>query len=433
MELLMFILRSLLSTLQTEFKDKSQRGTLFICTLLSIVLPFTACRASGLLRSVVALFKVTITQRRFYIFMASPKLPWESLWLALWQLIPAPTTNGRILLAADDSLNPKTGKKIYGCHHFFDHGAKTNQSHYVWSQNIVKVGLLKCVHGRWACLPLGWRFYRLQKDIARDFKTKLEQVVEMTVKLASVFKGPLLVVADNWFGNAKLLKPLRKQLGQRIQLLSRLRSNAQLYDELKPSRVKKRGRPRKYGKLRGNAKSLAMKLKDQAKKYSVFLYGKRRPVQAIDKILIPKALSVPTRIVWVFYRKQWISLFTTDLTLTIEQIIEYYGARWKIESGFKELKQEIGSQQTQARTPHAVTNHLHFCMMAITLSWIYCLRLHQPPQKRYSIKGREQFTFSDVRYAIAQVAAQKEFMLLLNKNSKPDKNNFITTLLKLAA
>ena len=35
-------------------------------------------------------------------------------------------------------------------------------------------------------------------------------------------------------------------------------------------------------------------------------------------------------------------MFTTDLELSVTQIIEYYGARWKIESGFKELKQDIG-------------------------------------------------------------------------------------------
>ena len=429
----MFILRSLLTVLQTEFKDKGRRGVLFAYTLLSIILPFTACRASSLLRSLLTLFKVSITQRRFYIFMASPKLSWESLWQALWQLIPSPLTDGRILLAADDSINPKTGKKIYGCHTFFDHAAKTNQSPYVWSQNIVKVGLLKIVHGRWACLPLSWRFYRLQKEVKEGFKTKLEQVVEMTVVLSGVFKGPLLLVVDNWFGNAKLLGPLRKRLGEQIHLLSRLRSNAQLYDELKPPRYKKRGRPRKYGKKRGTAKSLASKLKSKTQKYSVFLYGKQRQVQAIDKVLIPKALNVPVRIVWVFYGRQWLALFTTDLTLTVEQIINYYGARWKIESGFKELKQDIGSRQTQARTPSAVTNHLHFCMMAISFSWIYCLRLSQPPQKRYFLKGREHFSFSDVRYAIASAVAQKEFSLVFNKKQKQPKNNLMAAFLQLAA
>lgn len=429
----MFILRSLLESLQIEFKDKGQRGALFIYTFLSIILPFTASRASNLLRSVTTLFGVKISQRKFYIFMASPKLPWERLWQVVWKLIPSPVTEGRILLAADDSINPKTGKKIYGCHHFFDHSAKTNQSQYVWSQNIVKLGLLKLVHGRWACLPLSWCFYRLQKDIKKGFKTKLEQLVEMVEKFGILFREPLLVITDSWFGNDKVFKPLRKRLGHRVHLLSRLRSNANLHDEIKISRIKKRGRPRKYGKKRGTASSLSEKLKKQAKKFDVFLYGKIRQVQAADKILVLKTLNVPVRIVWIFYRKQWVALFTTDLSLTVEQIIQYYGARWKIESGFKELKQEIGSQQTQARTENAVTNHLHFCMMAITFSWIYCLRSSQPPERRYCIKGRDHFSFSDIRYAIAEVTARKEFSVLLNKIRKPKKNNFIAAFLKLAA
>ncbi|BBO82273.1 hypothetical protein DSCO28_28390 [Desulfosarcina ovata subsp. sediminis] len=45
---------------------------------------------------------------------------------------------------------------------------------------------------------------------------------------------------------------------------------------------------------------------------------------------------------------------------------EYYGARWKIEALFKELKNDIGSADTQTRHPQAVSNHLHFCMLATT-------------------------------------------------------------------
>jgi hypothetical protein len=52
-------------------------------------------------------------------------------------------------------------------------------------------------------------------------------------------------------------------------------------------------------------------------------------------------------------------------------IIEYYGARWKIEAGFKEIKQEIGSSKSQTRNCYAVTNHLNFCMMAAPITWIY--------------------------------------------------------------
>jgi len=38
---------------------------------------------------------------------------------------------------------------------------------------------------------------------------------------------------------------------------------------------------------------------------------------------------------------------------------------WDIEAGFREIKQEIGSAETQTRTPDAVTNHLNFCMAAV--------------------------------------------------------------------
>jgi transposase len=89
-------------------------------------------------------------------------------------------------------------------------------------------------------------------------------------------------------------------------------------------------------------------------------------------------------LVWVHRKTQWVALMTTDLTLTLEQIVEYYAARWKIEAGFREIKQEIGSAHTQTRTPDAVTNHLHFCMVATSLTWIYAARLHQAPARRYN-------------------------------------------------
>jgi hypothetical protein len=96
--------------------------------------------------------------------MASPKLPWENVWRIIWQTIPQPLTEGRLIAALDDSIHCKTGKKIFACQHFFDHAAKANQSHYPWSQNIT-LGLLKQIHGRWCCLPLGFAFYFMKKTL----------------------------------------------------------------------------------------------------------------------------------------------------------------------------------------------------------------------------------------------------------------------------
>jgi len=124
---------------------------------------------------------------------------------------------------------------------------------------------------------------------------------------------------------------------------------------------------------------------------------------------------------------------STDLALTVEQIIEFYGARWKIESGFREIKQEIGSSQSQTRNAFAVTNHLHFCMMATTLVWIYADRLSHTPARRYATNERTEFTFGDVRRLIAGVISRESFDTLCIKSHKPTQNPLMATIMRLVA
>lgn len=428
----MFIVKSLVKEIQSQFSKNVGRSHLFTTTLLSIILPVTGSRSSQLLRTLTTLFEITITQRRFYIFMASPKFPWEALWQCLWRLIPSPLTDGRLILAADDSMSPKTGKKIYGCDYHFDHAAKMNQSHHVWSQNIVQVGLLKWIHGRYVCLPLSWCFYQLQKTCPEGFQTKLEQVEKMVCSIHKVFKQPILLVADSWFSAKTLVTPLRHQLGNDFHFLSRLRTNTKLYDTIIPA-YSGRGRPRKYGLCLGNTKELGERYRKKSQCYSTFLYGKQRQFNAASDVFFLKSLGIKVNVVWVFYKKQTVVFFTTDLSLGVEKIIEYYSARWKIESGFKELKQEIGSRQTQARCQQAVINHLHFCMMAVTFIWIYADRLPNPVQRRYNSSCRNAFAFSDVRYALSQQIAHEDFLKVLFNSHKSHKNKLISTFLKIAA
>jgi hypothetical protein len=76
---------------------------------------------------------------------------------------------------------------------------------------------------------------------------------------------------------------------------------------------------------------MAVEVRQKAKTYTVNLYGKRRDVCAYDAVVMLKTFKCPVRVVWVFRKTQWVAMFTTDLELSVTQIIEYYGARWKIE------------------------------------------------------------------------------------------------------
>ncbi len=170
---------------------------------------------------------------------------------------------------------------------------------------------------------------------------------------------------------------------------------------------------------------MAAEVRQQAKTYTVNLYGKRREVCAYDAVVMVKTLKCPVRVVWVFRKTQWVALFTTDLELSVTQIIEYYGARWKIESGFKELKQDIGSRTSQCRNAQAVTNHLQFCLIASTITWIYADRLKTDPEHRHKVKGRTSFAFSDIRRLIAEAALNEDFDRVCPKPVKPTKNSLV--------
>lgn len=196
---------------------------------------------------------------------------------------------------------------------------------------------------------------------------------------------------------------------------------------------KKRGRPRKYGYRLGSCAEMAARFISHASTHRVFLYGKYRDVNAFSRTVMLKTLKCPVRVVWVFRKTQWVALFSTDMDLSVEQIIEYYGARWKIESGFKEIKQDIGSSKSQARNAHAVINHINFSMMAASITWIYATRLENIPERRHKVKGRNSFAFSDLRHIIAKAALSDDFNAVCNKKQKLPRKSFVDALLRMVA
>jgi len=104
-----------------------------------------------------------------------------------------------------------------------------------------------------------------------------------------------------------------------------------------------------------------------------------------------------------------------------KEVIEYYlpvpssfpyGALWKIETCFNEFKRGISNAEIQNRNAYAIMNHLHLCMMATSLTWIYASQLYKTPNRRHSVKDRKHFAFSDVRRLVAEVVLTDNFTIL---------------------
>ena len=428
-------LQPLLNHLQAFFKRSGKKGQLFSAVILAMIIPMGDGKGSQIYRKLVQILAYTLSKTRFYRFMASKCFHWDRIWQTVFTLIPSPLTDGGLLVALDDSTTPKSGKEIFGCEHFFDHAAKHNQSKYPWSQCFVQLGLLKFVHTRWAFLPLLTRFYHSVSKVAQDcFNSKISLSCQMILKLSTWTKAPILIVTDSWFGNGQLYNPLKAELGERVHVLTMLRKNSALYDFPEPVEGKKRGRPAKYGAHAGSVRTLGKKYKDKAQKVVSFVYGKKREMFVYEKTFLSKAFKCPIKVIFAYYKNHFVALATTDLSLTVTQVLEYYSARWKIESGFKELKHDIGSQKAQVRLEHSVINHLNMCTLTITIIWIAVMKLPAQALSELTHHGTKmQYTFSAARKLLISQYDKRRFCEKDEITPKNDKKSWIQLIIELAA
>jgi hypothetical protein len=363
------------------------------------------------------LFTGDTTIKKFYNFLNSGKLPWDALWGFLAGIMGDPTVDGRLLIGLDDTTYGKTGKDIAGCASHFDYAAKKNFSKWIFGHCRVLAGLLLFGNGRWACLPFAQKLYMpLPKTVkssaklphAEWLKTK-SGIGELVIRLVQRFKRPVLIVCDSWFGTKPLLMEVRDKVAFGVHILSRLRISAILY--YFPEIVSgKRGRLPKFGRQLATVKFLSAQLRQSARSAIIHIYGKDRKVEFAELLCVSKAFGYQVKVVFVYYKGFAFPLVTTDITLTAEQMIEFYSARWNIESGFKEIKQDIGAIDSQCRKPLAVENHFDLCCFAMSLTWIYAFKLDHAPAQRHPGKRTWAFAFADIRPKISDALAMESIL-----------------------
>ncbi len=340
------------------------RQPIFQIIIIGLVAGVQPGRISSIFRCFSNFIPSHFTLKRFYNFINSGKIPWRKLWDALLLELGDPSVDGRILLALDDELSPKTGKKIQDCATHFDHAAKMNSAKYIWGNCRVVVGLLRFIHHRWAFLPLAQGLY---KPLAK--------------KVKSSAKLPYGMAAEREEG-------------------VRLRVSAAIFD-LPGPRVKKRGRAFP-GMGKDSRTSENFPLNSEIRRGLLKFMCTVRNARSLSEIIcMSKALKCRVKVIFVYYRNFAFPLVTTDLSLPAERMIEYYSARWKIESGFKEIKHEIGSLDSQCRNLSAVDNHFQLCLFATSIAWVYASKLPLAPPRRHPTRRSNAFAFADIRRKIA--------------------------------
>lgn len=84
------------------------------------------------------------------------------------------------------------------------------------------------------------------------------------------------------------------------------------------------------------------------------------------------------------HKRAQVLLFSTDVSLSAEQIIDFYSLRFQIEFNFRDAKQYWGLEDFMNVTPTAVTNAANLAMLMVNVSAVL-LRPHRQHQPDFSV------------------------------------------------
>ena len=271
----------------------------------------------------------------------------------------------------DHTSAVKTGKKQYGLHFFrnFKHQkGRVNQSKFHFGHEFGALGLLCQTATDWLLFPVWVRLI-----VPQTVRDKGDAVLKRIC--SKIPRG--LIIFDRGFARRKVFEML---LGLGHHILCRAKSNAVFYRLPKPPKHRGPGRPKKYGD-RLNIRRLRYKrLSIMDKEYQVASQVARTRMCPVDVRFVvirtrPKR-SKPYR---------YFCVFTTDLTLEIPQIIEYYQQRWQIETAFRDLKQQFGFSAYQVKSRKSINRFLQLSFLAASLTKLI-FSLPQPAEKRMSVQ-----------------------------------------------
>lgn len=323
--------------------------------------------------------------------------------------------SGVILLAGDDTVDEHRGKKVYGKSRHRDavrssHSFTAHRYGHKW---VVLAILVKFPFAqRYWALPVLVALYRSPKDNkarGRRHKTPVELMRLLLSMLLRWFPQRRFCFAgDGGFGTHELARFAQQSQG-RMSLISRYYAKANLYAPpplAKPS--KKGGRPRLKGAKMPSPQEVVARCSRKERLHVAWYGGGQREVEVLTQeahwYKAGEGL-VPVR--WVFvhdltgtHRDDY--LFSSDTSLSPQEIIEAYTRRWNIETTFQEMRAHLGLETTRGWKRMTV---LRAAPCLFGLYSVVCLLFWQLPAKNKQDRplhwaGKTHTSFSDAITAV---------------------------------
>ena len=266
----------------------------------------------------------------------------------------------------------KTGKSQWGLHFFRNFSYqkhRVNQSKFHFGHEFGALGVLCSTATERLLFPVWVKL--ISPQTIRD---KSDAVLKRI--FSKIARG--LIIFDRGFSRRKVFTMLL-ELGHHI--LCRAKSNAVFYHLPKPAKRQGRGRPKKYGD-RLAIRRLRYNVIDRA--------GQTDSIAS--KVVRTKMCDAQVRLVVIRTRPKaskpyrYFCVFTTDLTLEIPKIVEYYRQRWQIETAFRDAKQHFGFDAYRVKSRKSINRFVQLSFVAASLTKLL-FTMPQPAEKGISVQS----------------------------------------------
>ncbi len=301
-----------------------------------------------------------------------------------------------IELKIDDTTCGRHGKHVAYAGYFKDASASNvGQAVMRWSHNwVIGAVALRCKRfSSWVtALPVLASLYRKEKDCdgQHPFLTRPQLAAQMVRDVRSALPDwEIRVGVDGAYANQALLGALPAN----ANVVSRLRQDAALFAAAPKRRVRRRGRPRRYGRRLPTPRDLARRRKTGWRTITVRKGGKtvEREVWSLVCLWPRVCGDKPIKLVIVrdpAGKQKDDFFFCTDAGVDEVQIVERAYARWSIEESIQDAKQHHGFDEVQGWCPRTVERQGPLALLVQTLTKAWYL-LHGVQARAAQPRGKE--------------------------------------------
>jgi IS4 transposase len=328
-------------------------------------------------------------------------IPWAlAFWLFFRQHLHNP--GDVYLLAGDETTVTKSGKKTYGLDRFFSSlhkrpvpglsifalsliSVRERRSYPVMVEQIVKTeeqkAAAKAQKGKKKAEPNPNRKPGRPKGSKNKDKTRVTftpelRLIKTMIQKLRLFIGSTLsltyLLLDGQFGNNNAVQ-MARQCG--LHLISKLRHDAALYFPYEGP-YSGRGPHRKYGDQIDYdnlpdeyLQQITVEDDIETRLYQMTLLHKEF-AQSLNVVFIVKTkLETQSR--------AHVVLFSSDIKLAFDRLIDYYALRFQIEFNFRDAKQYWGLEDFMNVTETAVTNAANLSLFMVNVSHLLLRHFRQ--------------------------------------------------------